>query len=120
MTSLIAFLAAMFVHELGHASMSLVLGVKVHRIGLCRYGMYTKMDLAGKIEFYLVTLAGPVTTVCFFLLGCAEGWNGFALANACIMIACFLPNGDFWRLFQYGCLQSRAKIDRYLMAVCKA
>jgi hypothetical protein len=33
MTSLILFLAAMFLHEIGHASCALVFGVKVYRIG---------------------------------------------------------------------------------------
>jgi Zn-dependent protease len=119
-TSLEIFFAAMFLHELGHTSMALVFGVKVYRIGLCWYGMFTEMDLpSNRAEFFFVTLAGPVTTIAFFLLGCIEGWNQFSLANVCILLGCFLPGGDFVRLFQYSGLQTKARIRMRLSEVAR-
>jgi Zn-dependent protease len=120
MKELVIFLAAMFLHELGHSSMALVLEVKVYRIGWKLWGMTTEMDLpVNYAEFAFVTIAGPIVSIAFFLLACVEGWNSFALANACILAACFLPGGDFFRLFQYDELRVRAQVNRYLLAVCQ-
>jgi Zn-dependent protease len=116
MTSLAILLAAMFLHELGHASCALVFGVKVYRIGFCWRGMFTAMDMpTNRAEFFFVTLAGPLTSLAFFLLACLEGWNVFALSNLCIIATGMLPNGDFWRLFQYSGLRTRARINARLM-----
>jgi hypothetical protein len=117
--SFLLFLSACFIHELGHVSMALVLGVKCHRIGWRIWGMTTEMDLPENYaEYVFVTLAGPVTTIAFFLLACMEGWFGFALANACILVACYLPSGDFWRLTQYRELKKKMLVRKRLEAVC--
>jgi hypothetical protein len=120
MTSLILFLTAMFLHEIGHASCALVFGVKVYRIGWRFAGMSCEMDLpTSQVVFFFVTLAGPITTVAFFLLSCLEGWNTFALAHVCIFAACFLPGGDFVRLFEYSGLRTKARIRVRLAEVTR-
>jgi hypothetical protein len=128
MTSLAILLAAMFLHELGHASMALVLGVKCYSIRWVRWNNFPipfAMGLSRDIHPVraidaLITMAGPVTSFALLLLACLEHMNTFALANLSILVTCFLlPGSDFWRLFQYSGLRTRAQVNRYLMGVCQ-
>lgn len=120
MTNLLLFLAAMFLHELGHVSAALVCEVKCYRIGWRLAGMCAEMDMpSNRVVFSFVTLAGPITSLAFFLLACLEGWNTFALANLSIFLFCFIPGGDFVRLFEYSGLRTRSLIRQRLMEVCR-
>jgi Zn-dependent protease len=112
-TQILLMLAAMFLHELGHASAALVFGVRVYRIGICPLGLYTARDFSGNgfVDGF-ISLAGPLTSLAFLLLACAEGWFVFALANLCLVAASALPfrGTDFYNVFQAWGLTSAYRI----------
>jgi hypothetical protein len=124
MTSLLIFFSAMFLHELGHASMALVLGVKCYRIEFkfwhgIPYGLGLSRDMNfNRFLEGCITVAGTIYSLAFMLWACVMGYNEFALANLALLTIGSLH--DYYRLFMFSGLRTKALINRYLMAVCHA
>jgi stage IV sporulation protein FB len=74
---IIYFLSLIYIHELGHVTMGVMMGWKVERIVLCPFGgmtyFHTFVNRPIKEEF-LIVLFGPIYQQLFYLLLCYLGF----------------------------------------------
>ncbi len=80
---------AMILHEAGHLSMALALGIKVKHVGLRWKGLYTIREVGSPARNLVATLAGPLTNA---VLMAFWHWSPtFGLANFCFALCNILP-----------------------------
>lgn len=89
-SGLLLGLLAMVLHEGGHISAAIALGVRVKKVGLqWNKGLYTVRERGTTQQNLLIALAGPSVNL---LLIALEPWFPiFSLANFCCALANMLP-----------------------------
>jgi Zn-dependent protease len=90
---------AMLLHECGHLLASVLLGVRVKRVGMrWNKGLYTVREHGTPLQNLIIALAGPLVNL---LLIATSVWSStFALANFCYALANVLPieGSDVYRI----------------------
>lgn len=82
-------LLAMVLHELGHLVTARVLGVKVHRVGVCLKGIYILREAGAPEQNIRISMAGPLVNV--LLLALWPVAPLFAMANLLCAASNLLP-----------------------------
>lgn len=81
--------AALLLHELGHAVAATVVGVRVKGIGLNWKGLYLRREAGSPGRNLVISAAGPVTNLLLVMLWGV--WPMFGLANACYALFNLFP-----------------------------
>ena len=86
--------AALLLHELGHAVAATVVGVQLKGVGLNWKGLYLRREAGTPGRNLVISAAGPVTNLLLVMLWGV--WPMFGLANACYALfnLCPLPGAD--------------------------
>ena len=109
MKTILITLFAMVLHEAAHVIASLLLGIRVKRIGISAKGMYIVRESGPPLANLLITLAGPLANL---MMACA--WlvsRQFALVNLIFGLSNLLPikGSDGVRAFMLlACLRRQA------------
>lgn len=80
---------AMMLHEGGHLTAALCLGVRIRSVGLDWKGVYVVREAGPLWKNLVVTFAGPFTNLLFSLFFHQSA--GFSLANLCFGLVNLLP-----------------------------
>ena len=79
----------LILHEAGHALVTILLGLKVRQVGICRRGLFVRRESGSPLENMLIAAAGPAVNL---LLCLTWPWlPDVALANAVFAIVYLLP-----------------------------
>ena len=91
-------LLAMVLHELGHLVTARVLGVKVHRVGICWKGIYTVREAGAPEQNIRISMAGPLVNVLLMALWPVSPLFAFANLLCAASNLLPLPGTDGYRI----------------------
>lgn len=80
---------AMTIHELGHITAALLLGIQIKQVGLRWKGLYTIREAGSPLRNIAVSLTGPLVNLALTLTVLFA--PTFALANFCIALGNLIP-----------------------------
>ena len=91
MTPAIGVLAAILLHEAGHAAAALLCGLKIHSVGFkWPLGPCVRAERGTPKQTAVIAIAGPLANLLLAMI-----WPTFAAMNVLVAVACMLPIRGF-------------------------